>query len=407
MYDLNPPRNSSDESPLSIPSPATPAEEFSARLHAFTPYVYVTPALIGINVLVYLIMIINGVDFMEPKVDALLRWGADFGPTTLTAGQWWRMFTSMFLHIGLIHIAFNMFVLFQAGPFVERLLGNVTFLVVYLVSGLTGALASLAWNPYVVSAGASGAIFGVYGALLGFLLLSRNDTVPPETVGPLTRSALIFLGYNVIYGVLNKGTDLAAHAGGLVGGFICGAVLSTPLTLEHRRSRYLRTAAIAVASAVFAIASFASLPRPVDMRARLQEFTAVEKRTLAAFNADLRRSRTEKWKDEQLADLIEKQVLPDWTRERDSLARLTGLPAKQQQFVTSLVSYMDLRRQGWTMLAAGLRKHDVTAVRRANMKQQEAVTTLQASMSGVKQPYLPPLDMPPATKPFGTLKTNK
>ena len=91
------------------------------------------------------------------------------------------MLTCAFLHFGIIHLAFNMWVLWQLGDLVERLVGNIGFLVLYIISGVGGSLASLLWNPMVISAGASGAVFGVGGALMGFILL-RRDTIPAEVL---------------------------------------------------------------------------------------------------------------------------------------------------------------------------------------------------------------------------------
>ena len=104
---------------------------------------------------------------MQMQVATVLEWGANFGPKTMD-GQWWRLFTSMFLHFGIIHIGFNMWVLWNVGRLVERLVGNFGFALLYVVSGLLGSVASLAWNPTTISAGASGAVFGVVGALIGF-----------------------------------------------------------------------------------------------------------------------------------------------------------------------------------------------------------------------------------------------
>jgi len=123
------------------------------------PRVFVTWVLIAINLAVFVLMVIRGVGLMDPSIDSLLKWGADFGPLT-THGQWWRMLTSTFVHVGILHIAMNMYILLVSGPFVERLYGNVGFAVLYLLSGLGGSLVSLAWHPMLVSAGASGAIFG-------------------------------------------------------------------------------------------------------------------------------------------------------------------------------------------------------------------------------------------------------
>ena len=367
MYDLNGPVEPANSEPY-----VDPAVEFRSRLALITPELFIARILIAINVLVFVVMLIGGVNPLQPTIDSLIRYGADYGPKTITHGEWWRLFTSMFLHIGILHIGFNMFVLWQVGPFVERLLGNMGFLIVYLVSGLAGASVSLAWNPYVVSAGASGAIFGVYGALLGFLSI-RRDSIPSEVLGPIMKSALVFLGYNLVYGLIVSGTDLAAHLGGLAAGFVCGLALSVPLTVDPMPSRTIRELAIVLVAIPLFIGSARSLPQPVDFEAELKAFGAVEKEALTTYIRELRQGQIERWRDEQLADRVAKDVLPGWVAERKKLAALKGLPERQRHILSQLLGYMDMRQQGWTMLVDALRRHDVDAVRLANARQQQAV----------------------------------
>ena len=134
----------------------------------------------------------------SPRGETLVAWGANYGPLTLD-GQWWRLLTCTFVHIGIIHIGLNMWVLWDIGQLVERLTGNVGFLLLYLLSGLFGSLASVYWNPEVLSAGASGAVFGAFGGLMGFVLL-RGDSIPKSILGPLRNSGTSFLFYNLIFG---------------------------------------------------------------------------------------------------------------------------------------------------------------------------------------------------------------
>src|SRR5499425_2958094 len=152
------------------------------------PRIAVTSVLLGLNVAVFGLMLAGGVHPMTPNIDSLIQWGANYGPKT-TNGEWWRMFTAMFLHIGLLHLLFNMVALWNVGGFMERVLGPAGFLVLYLLSGLLGSVASVAWNPFVVSAGASGAIFGLYGGLLAFLVQHR-DTTSQAFLAPLRSNAL-------------------------------------------------------------------------------------------------------------------------------------------------------------------------------------------------------------------------
>ena len=123
-------------------------------------------------------MLAAGADLMNPNPAIHIRFGSNFGPLTWT-GEEWRLLTSAFLHFGLIHIALNMFALYQGGALVERLFGSTRFALIYLLSALSGSVASGWWDPLRNSAGASGAIFGVYGALLAFMVVRRAD-IPPS-----------------------------------------------------------------------------------------------------------------------------------------------------------------------------------------------------------------------------------
>ena len=207
----------------SIPQPHAPEYRPSPSR---SPYA-ITIALIAINVLVFLAMGVSGVSLTEPTPLDVVRWGGDFGPLTVGAHQWWRLLTSCFLHFGIIHIAFNMYVLFQIGPVIETVFGRARYLVIYLCAGLFGSLVSVWIHPMAVGAGASGAIFGLYGALFGFLLIQRRSLNPAVTRS-IAKSAGIFLLYNLVYGVMSRTTDLSAHFGGLIAGFVVGMLLVRP-----------------------------------------------------------------------------------------------------------------------------------------------------------------------------------
>jgi rhomboid protease GluP len=119
--------NRSDDGPLLTDQPVR--QSVPAR-----PTSVVTLTLIAINVLVFAVMVLKGVSPTNPSGDDLLSWGADYGPYTLN-GQWWRLLTACFLHFGIIHIAFNMYVLYQVGIFTELLYGKQKYLLLYIVSG--------------------------------------------------------------------------------------------------------------------------------------------------------------------------------------------------------------------------------------------------------------------------------
>jgi membrane associated rhomboid family serine protease len=187
----------------------------------------VTLALVFLNVLIYIAMGLSGVSWTEPSIEHAVRWGADFGPLTLD-GQWWRLFTSTFVHFGIIHIAFNMWCLWDLGRALELYMGRRAFAVTYLLSGLAASLTSVAWNPWRVSAGASGAIFGVAGAFVSYLYLKKTP-IDRGVARQKLKSLAIFIGYNLLRGA-GGGVDNSAHMGGLVAGLILGAVVP-PLPL--------------------------------------------------------------------------------------------------------------------------------------------------------------------------------
>ena len=188
-----------------------------------SPYA-ITITLIALNTLVFLAMVASGISFTQPTPLDIYRWGGDYAPATLGAHQYWRLFTSIFLHFGIIHIGLNMYVLFQIGPFIETVFGRARYLLIYLVAGLAGSVVSVFVHPHAVGAGASGAIFGLYGAVFGFLLIKRR-VLAPEAVKSIGKSAGIFVLYNVVYGTISGTTDLSAHLGGLVAGFLIGLAL--------------------------------------------------------------------------------------------------------------------------------------------------------------------------------------
>lgn len=218
-----------------LPPPLPPQPQpvdFMTTLRQVTPRLWVVPAVIALNVVVFAVMVATGVDAFSPAVTDLLVWGANYGPKTL-GGEPWRLLTSTFLHAGAIHLAMNMAVLADSGRIVERLYGPGRFAAIYFVAGVLGSVASMVIHPGLPSVGASGAVFGVYGALGGFLLRERG-TIPPGLLKRLGRGALGFVLLNLVIGLAQPGVDLAAHVGGLIAGAGAGAALSLPLVPGRR-----------------------------------------------------------------------------------------------------------------------------------------------------------------------------
>src|ERR1017187_767182 len=214
----------------------------------------VTQAIFGINVAVFVAMSLAvGVTlFGDPAWQELsVRLGANYGPYTVS-GQWWRLLTCVFLHGGLLHIAFNMWCLWDLGRLAESGFGHWTFAVVYLITGIGSSLASVAWNPGVLSVGASGAIFGIAGALIAAFYLGEFS-LPRAAMGGMLRSILMFVGYNLFFGAVIARTDNAAHIGGLLMGLLLGALIAKVAPGEDdflRRVAVLLVGALLVAGSV-------------------------------------------------------------------------------------------------------------------------------------------------------------
>jgi len=204
----------------------------------------VTKALIALNILVFVLMGLSGVDIMSPTTGSIVDWGGISG-ASVASGQWWRLLTSMFVHIGAFHLAMNMYALYSLGSFLERFLGKALYLCAYLVSGILGGLCSYFAhrNSFVVSAGASGAIAGIFG-LFVFILLT--PLIPKEIRRKLVTNVGQVIGIKVGYGLMRGGgIDHVAHLGGLFSGALIGALYYPFLSYDlwaHRFSFFIQRA---------------------------------------------------------------------------------------------------------------------------------------------------------------------
>ena len=190
-------------------------EKYGALLISKT-YV-VTPVLVYANVLVFVAMVLAGLSPLQPTAKSLFEWGGNLAPAVV-AGQWWRLFSYMFLHGGALHLIMNMFALLYIGMFLEPLMGRVRITGAYLLTGIFAGLLSIGIHTNSVGVGASGAIFGMYGVFLSMLTTNHIQKTQRKT---MMRSILFFVVYNLLAG-LQGNTDNAAHIGGLLSGIAIG-----------------------------------------------------------------------------------------------------------------------------------------------------------------------------------------
>jgi membrane associated rhomboid family serine protease len=186
-----------------------------------------TQALITVNVFIYVVAILVGgvgsgggiFGFLAPDGVMLFRLGS-LDPQAVMAGQWWRFILMMFLHGGLLHLAFNCYILGFCGRYLEEEMGGKLLFCVFIATGLTGSLASFLASP-ASSVGASGAVYGLLGTIV-----TRRRLVDGDFRNPLTQQLLYLLGINVVFGLAWPGIDHAAHGGGFVGGVLFAWVLT-------------------------------------------------------------------------------------------------------------------------------------------------------------------------------------
>jgi rhomboid protease GluP len=367
-----------DENSLSILEP----------LRGRSIWLSATSFLILLNCLIALTMLVVNTNRSTSGSSLQLEWGANFGPAT-TDGEWWRLATAMFLHFGPMHLVMNMLALWDSGRLVERWFGTVRFVALYLASGLAGNLLSLViQGDRAVSGGASGAIFGIYGALLVFLLSERKRLHAGEFRW-MFWGAAAFAIFALAFGFLIPGIDNAAHLGGLLAGMGVGFVLLVPPknTWPSRQSARWVAGVVLVGMIAFLVAS---IPKPrypwsdeQQARGEIREFIGEDMRTNARLRALLSEQGTAASSFEQLAGRIETEVVHSYEQSFEQLSNLHISPdAPSAATLERLRRYAETRRDATQALAESIREKDPKRVRDALDAVRRSSSTLQKAPSG-------------------------
>lgn len=204
-----------------------------------------TYTLIILNCIVYLFSAMESQAFVDMDLQVLVDMGALYGPLTVLRDEWWRLGTAMFLHGGMTHLLMNMFSLYLIGRGAEMYFDTKSYLSIYIFSGLIGGLISLYVHPASVGVGASGAIFGVFGALAGFFLVHKEQIAAQSKA--FMKDFGIIIVINLVIGLSIESVDVSAHIGGLVTGFIGGFMLSKSRNLLSLYSAAMVLVAVAIA----------------------------------------------------------------------------------------------------------------------------------------------------------------
>ncbi|SDI57279.1 rhomboid family intramembrane serine protease [Mucilaginibacter sp. P25] len=278
LVELTPIFESEEEDILNAPPP-TPKEKLLGFLSFFIPRpeYFITPIIINVNIAIFIIMVIRGVSTFEPTVSDLISWGANFGPLTLD-NQYWRLITAIFLHIGIMHLLLNMYALMYIGMLLEPWLGKLKFAAAYLLTGLSASIVSVTTHGFIVSAGASGAIFGMYGVFLSML---TTNIIEKNVRKQLLVSIGFFVAFNLLYGT-KEGIDNAAHVGGLVSGFIIGYLYYPSLSKpDNTGLEVLSVMSIAVLTLLCCTVTYYQTPNPFAMyQKKMKDFAVKESMAL-------------------------------------------------------------------------------------------------------------------------------
>lgn len=285
------------------------AEEraFNERLVALAPHTHATYALIALNVGVWLWMAVSGIGILHAPADQLLLWGGN-AASEVQKGEWWRLLSATFIHGGILHIAMNMLGLYAAGTTVERIYGRRLFLLIYFGAGLLGSALSLHFSAqHAVSVGASGAVFGIAGALL-VAYMQHRDKLPKASAKNMISGIGFFVIYSLMQGFGKTGIDNAAHVGGLIGGCLLAYILPERFDMAHYRKTFHSRSATALAAIATLVAWTATAaPKATVDQAGIFASAEYVQRGLAGFDAVMKDLQQEA-KDVQSGKLTERDA---------------------------------------------------------------------------------------------------
>jgi membrane associated rhomboid family serine protease len=347
--------------------PRPELESFRDKLRARTPIAVMTPVILLSGLAMFALIHFEDASAGSP----MLLWGGSFGPRT-TNTEWWRLATSMLIHPATFLLIVNAAALITVAPLLERYVGTIAFIAVYVMSGLIAAAVNLWWRPVAVSGAASGPIFGLYGLLLAAVIWSlfhrwRQSRRPPDPEGgdapeePLTifiplsaiawtlPAAVVFVVSHIVSDDLAAGAELAAFGAG----FTSGLLIARRAFQKKPAARQVGLIAAGAGAIVIAIA--VPVRGIADVRPEIERVFALEARTAGAYRATHERYAHGKITAEALARQID-AIVPDLQAEDERLRSLERVPQEHQGLVADAEEYLRLRIDSWRLRAKALRK---------------------------------------------------
>ncbi len=310
--------------------------------------------------------------------EKLVSWGANFGPRT-TNGEWWRLVTAMFIHASTLGLLVNVAALVQVAVVLERVVGRPALVAVYLSAGIFAGLVSVSVRPVDVTAGASGAVLGLYGLLLTswmWGLIHQSPAIRLPVIVKIAPAAAVFLVYHSFGGELAGTAQTAA----LVTGFAGGLVLARGFHVRKPSPR--RLAVVVATTVVIAVLSGAPLRGLTDVRPLVARIVSVEKTTAAAYEVQVAKFREGRASAEALCSVIERQILPELEAAAATLSAVRGVPTPHEGLTTAARDFVGLRLESWRLRIRGLRKSSMPTLREADSVERKSLALFDKVVAG-------------------------
>jgi rhomboid protease GluP len=343
---------------------------FYAELRARTRWPLVTYVLVAANVGMFALMLVSAGALGDPAT--LVGWGASFGPRT--TDERWRVITSIFVHRSVVQMLVNVGALLQLGLIVERVVGPFTFGTIFFSAGVLASIMSAAAFPMGVVAGATGAVFGLYGLLLAAALrglLQRTAVrLPVGVLLPVVPVAAVFGLY-----FLAAGDPSITAKVGLCTGVVGGIVLTRSIKDDGTRLR--RFGVLGAATAAIVLMSAGSLRAVTDVRPEMAWVVANEERTAGTYDAAVARFREGHMNARELARTIDETIVPSMRRARERVRALADVPASDTSLVADAQEYLRLRDESWRIRAQGVRKGNMRTLRAADNAEQASLQVFE------------------------------
>ena len=326
-----------------------------------TPWAPVTPALIGLNIVVFVLMLFGTGAPGTPGT--LIAWGGSSGPRTAN-GEWWRLVTTMFVHVSALHLFADLAGLLAVGVVLERLVGPLTFATVYVAAGVSSSAFGLIAAPTGVSVGASGAIFGLYGLMLAAVMRSEfhrsTPKVPLALAKCLAPAAAVFTVYSLVTSAIASGPELLA----LLVGWLSGLFVARDI--EERPAPAIRIAPIMVAALAMVIVTVRPLSGMTDVTPEIHRLVIAEQEMAARYRTAIDQFTSGRINAQELAAVIDHDITPVLQASQVRVASLERVPDEQKPLLVAAEQYLQLRDESWRIRSKALKMGSLSMLREAD-----------------------------------------